>query len=185
MKGCAEHTGARHKERRKQKIYMQVKLFTLPVFVNDTSVEDLNFFLRSVRVLEIKKEFVNASSGQYWVFCITYLPISGSVSANVNLPQERREKVDYKNVLTETEFERFTLLRKIRKQIAEDDAVPPYAVFTDAELAGLSKIENLNPSAMQKIDGIGKKKVEKYGNWVCRILEETSNIALDEKSGQP
>ena len=151
----------------------------LSASAGDDTVEELNRFLRSVRVLEIKKEFVNASTGQYWVFCITFLPMSGSAVPNVSAGGERREKVDYKNVLTEAEFERFTALRKIRKQVAEDDAVPPYAVFTDAELAELSKIEELTPTTMKQINGIGKKKVEKYGNEVCRML----NVVLNEERG--
>ncbi len=158
---------------------MQVKLFMLSALADDGSVEELNRFLRSVRVLEIKKEFVNALTGQYWAFCITYLPMQGSAVPNVSAGGERREKVDYKSVLTEAEFERFTALRKIRKQVAEDDAVPPYAVFTDAELAELSKMDELTPMAMQQINGIGKKKVEKYGNEVCRML----NVVLNEERG--
>lgn len=179
MQGCAEHTGSHFTKRRKQIIDMQVKLFILPAVADDGSVEELNRFLRSVRVLEIKKEFVNTSTGQYWAFCITYLPMHSSALSNVSTGAERREKIDYKTLLSETEFERFTVLRKIRKQIAEDDAVPPYAVFTDAELAELSKIDELTSIAMQQINGIGKKKVEKYGNEVCRIL----NVILNEERG--
>ena len=143
----------------------------LPAFAGDDTTDELNHFLRTVRVLEIKKEFINSLTGQYWAFCITYLPI---VANNINtaFPQnERREKVDYRTVLSETEFERFSLLRKIRKQLADEDAVPPFAVFTDAELAQLARNEELTPALMREVNGIGKKKVEKYGNSMCCMFE--------------
>ncbi len=71
--------------------------------------------------------------------------------------------MDYKNVLSEEHFKVFSQLRAYRKQIAEQDAVPAYAVFTDAELALLAQSADLTEQSMLKIDGIGKKRVEKYG----------------------
>lgn len=160
---------------------MQVKLFMLPAFAGNDSVDELNCFLRSVKVLEIQKEFVNSVSGQFWAFCITYLPVTGVVGNN-SANAERREKIDYKNVLSEVEFERFSLLRKIRKQLAEEDAVPPFAVFTDAELAELAHAELLTPSVMLGITGIGKKKVEKYGNKMCEVLVSLQGNGVYETS---
>lgn len=159
---------------------MQVRLFTLPAFAGNDVTEELNHFLRTVRVLEIQKEFVNSASGQYWVFCVTYLPMAGAVAGNVATQSERREKVDYKNVLSESEFEHFSALRKIRKQLAEEDAVPPFAVFTDAELAELARKEVLSPDAMRSINGIGKRKIEKYGVKMCEILEMMQTGVIDE-----
>lgn len=163
---------------------MQVRLFTLPVFAGNDIVEELNHFLRTVRVLEIQKEFVNSTSGQYWVFCVTYLPITGAGVGNTVMPNERREKIDYKNVLSDVEFERFSLLRKIRKQLAEDDAVPPFAVFTDAELAELARNEVLSPSSMRSVAGVGKKKIEKYGNKMCEIVGSIQGNEVYETPGE-
>ncbi len=168
------------KQRKTEKIDMQVKLFVLPVFADKDCVEELNLFLRSNRVLEIKKDFVNAPSGQYWAFCVTYLPM-GSHQMPVT---ERREKVDYRNVLSEVEFERFSALRKIRKRIADDDAVPPYAVFTDAELSEIARFEEVTPDLLLKIGGIGKRKVEKYGNEMCRLLSEGKCSILSNEEGR-
>lgn len=88
---------------------------------------------------------------------------------------ERKEKVDYKSVLGEEHFKVFTRLRAFRKQIADQDAVPAYAVFTDAELATLSQVEGLTEQAMLQVEGIGKKRVEKYGALL---------VALSRQEGQ-
>ena len=158
---------------------MQVRLFTLPAFAGNDSIEELNLFLRQVRVLEIQKEFVNSASGQYWAFCITYLP---NIAGGNFVPHtDKREKIDYRNVLSENDFERFTVLRKIRKQLADEDAVPPFAVFTDAELAELARNEVLTPAVMRTVPGVGKKKIEKYGNQMCAVLETMSVTESNEE----
>ena len=72
--------------------------------------------------------------------------------------------MDYRKVLDEEAFKRFSALRQIRKQVAEEDAVPAYAVLTDYELAELAKLETITPEALKGVKGIGEKKLEKYGN---------------------
>lgn len=149
---------------------MQIKLFTISLFGNEDALEEMNKFLRGNKVVDISKNLVQQGDVSYWTFCVTYL--IGS-PPKVQQPQfEKKEKVDYKQVLGEVEFARFSLLRSIRKKLAETDAVPAFAVFTDAELSELAKMEELTPQAMMKVDGIGEKRVEKYGKAMCEILGE-------------
>ena len=158
---------------------MQVKLFSIPAFGASDVLDELNTFLRSNRVLEIKKEFVAGTMGEYWAFCITYLPNNNPLPSSSS--GDRREKIDYRALLSDAEFERFSLLRKIRKQVADDDAVPPYAVFTDAEIAELSHNEELTVPVMKNVAGIGKKKIEKYGAIVCDLYNRQFCNNLNEE----
>ncbi len=96
----------------------------------------------------------------------------------------RKDKVDYRQVLQEEEFARFCELRKIRKQLADDDGVPPFAVFTDAELAEIAKMNPPSPLAMKKIHGIGEKKVARYGEQMCSLYRKTLNDQENEKGGE-
>ena len=73
------------------------------------------------------------------------------------------EKIDYKEVLGSEEFERFTVLRKRRKKIADKESIPAFAVFTDKELAEMAKIEDLTVEGMLKIDGINKGCSQRFG----------------------
>lgn len=92
----------------------------------------------------------------------------------------RSSKTDYKELLDAEAFERFVRMRKLRKEIADSEAIPAYAVFTDAELSEIAKLPVLDTASMLKIPGIGKKKVEKYGNAFClAIIKDSSN----EESG--
>ena len=157
---------------------MQIKLFSIPIGADDWQVEELNHFLRANKIIDIKKELVDHNDHACWTFCITYMPMSRA-NAFDNAATGASKKVDYKEVLEPDAFDRFAALRQLRKQIAERDAVPAYAVFTDAELAEMAKQQELTMEWMRKIPGIGKKKVEKYGE---EFVSHESEQA-DEKSG--
>lgn len=156
---------------------MEIQIFTLPLLPQPEQLEELNHFLRSHRVVDIRKEMAMADGGNVWTFCITYL----QTTANSTFGQVRTGKIDYKDVLDEDTFNRFSVLRKIRKTIADEEAVPAYAVFTDAELAELSKQKTLTSEAMQAVPGIGKRKIEKYASRIVleynKMKDETGGIS--------
>jgi superfamily II DNA helicase RecQ len=139
---------------------MQVKIFNVPIADNGALQDELNRFLAASRVLEVEQHFFQNEKGSYWSFCVRYLVSS--------LPYQStgKDKVDYKQLLTEAEFAAFSTLREIRKQIAAEDAVPAYAVFTDEELSGIAKLPQLEAGKLISIKGIGDKKVQKYGKLI-------------------
>ena len=138
---------------------MQIKLFTIPVPGGEKMEDEMNKFLRAKKILQVENQLVNNTQGVFWCFCIKYLD-------DLKAPDFRTRKVDYKQVLDEESFQRFSKMREIRKRIAKDEGIPAFAVFTDVELAGLAQISGeLTPSKMRTIKGIGEKKVEKYGHY--------------------
>lgn len=148
---------------------MQIKLFTIAIGDEGAQQDELNAFLRGHKVLDVENRLVQNERGAYWCFCVRY--IDGSVASSQsagNRNLQYREKVDYKNVLDEATFRVFARYREIRKQLATDDAVPAFAVFTDEELSELAKLPELTAKTMQTIKGIGEKKAEKYA---ARFLE--------------
>ncbi|MDE7379331.1 MAG: HRDC domain-containing protein [Paraprevotella sp.] len=149
---------------------MNIKIFDIPAICSEEAIEQVNKFLRGHKVLDVDRQFYLSSGNMgHWSLLVTYLPIQSSFSI-----QERREKVDYKTVLDETAFAKFTKLRVIRKQLADDDAVPAYAVFTDAELAQIAQLSSIDATLLARITGIGEKRMAKYGNLICERYNETS-----------
>ncbi|MDR2971003.1 MAG: HRDC domain-containing protein [Bacteroidales bacterium] len=144
---------------------MQVKLFFVGIAEFEQGNEELNKFLRSKKVVTVDSNFISHEKYCGWAFTVQYL--EGVQNNFTALP---KEKIDYKNVLDESTFEIFSKLREIRKQLAEEDAVPAYAVFTNEELAEIAKLEELTEKNMLKIQGIGEKKVEKYGKKMIEIF---------------
>ena len=76
---------------------------------------EMNAFLRSHRVLAVRKEFVCDGENSFWTFCVEYLESAQAVNApgGGKLP-----KVDYKETLKPEEFEVFSQLRDWRKGVA-------------------------------------------------------------------
>ena len=104
----------------KRKKYMQIQVFTIPIFEGEEELNAMNKFLRSHRIAEIQKTFIPTASGGSWSFCITYLD-----SVKVVNPEIKKGKIDYRNVLNEKDFAVFCEMRKIRKQIAESISSSP------------------------------------------------------------
>jgi len=94
---------------------MQLKLFLLPVKNLAAAEAEMNAFLRSHRMLAVKKEFVSDGENSFWTFCMEYLESAPAMPAP-SLPG--RPKVDYKEVLKPDEFEIFSRLRDWRKTVA-------------------------------------------------------------------
>lgn len=151
-----------------------IKIFTIPAFDPDEDVDEMNKFINSHRVIELKKEFNPAGSGGYWTFCIEYLQSGIKNRSGSNNPN----KIDYKAVLSEEQFKVFSKLREIRKEIAKEEALPAYTVFTDKELSEISQLDEVNLSKLKTIEGIGEKRVERYGQ---KLIEEFDK---SEKNGE-
>lgn len=152
---------------------MQIKILSIPIIGGESANEELNIFLRSKKILQVENQLISNQSGIFWSFCIKYLDTAPTPLA------PERVKIDYKQVLEEAIFKRFSRLREIRKQIAQDEAIPAFAVFTDEELAELAKLPEFTLSKMKTIKGIGDKKVEKYGEKFTKAIE------ADEKNRLP
>ena len=150
---------------------MQIRIFNVPVTDNGESLAELNRFLAGQKVLEVEQRFFQNEKGACWSFCVRYL----SGNAGGFLSQTTKQKVDYKKSLTENEFVIFSKLRECRKIIATSEAVPAYAVFTDEELAGIACLPLLEAGKLIAVNGIGDKKVEKYGHQLIELFKSRSS----------
>ena len=152
--------------------------------------EELNRFLQSKRILSVQRHFSDTDEPA-WHICVEYLDITDSNSTASNTWNKNNNKIDYKEKLSDTEFSRFSLMRECRKAIAQDEAIPAYAVFLDEHLAELSKHETLSPAILKSISGIGEKKYQKYGERFIALYNnknhETSSedVFIDSADGQP
>lgn len=66
----------------------------------------------------------------------------------------------------------FEKLRKLRKELAEREGVPPYVIFHDSVLREMCRLLPTSLSQMQKVKGIGEQKLKKYGKYFLAILQE-------------
>ena len=147
-------------------------MFHIPVSDQGELLDEMNHFLANHKVLEVEQTFYQQRNNAWWCFCVRYLQ---KIPENRVQSATSRQKTDYKQVLNETEFVIFSRLRECRKTIALNDAVSAYAVFTDEELAGIVKLAEMTPKEMLSINGIGEKKVEKYGKQIIEMYNASNS----------
>ncbi|HNY13386.1 MAG TPA: HRDC domain-containing protein [Candidatus Wallbacteria bacterium] len=150
---------------------MQYKIFVVPIKNIAESEDDLNRFLRSHRVLSVQKEFVCEKENSFWTFVVEYLEQAQGQNTGSG---DGKSKVDYKEVLSAEDFAIFTKLRDLRKEIANKEAIPVYAVFTNEQLAEMARQKVKIKSDLQKIAGVGEAKIEKFGGAFLDALKTSS-----------
>lgn len=64
----------------------------------------------------------------------------------------------------------FNALRDWRAEQAKEDGVPPYIICTNKQLGAIVKARPGSLSQLGEIDGIGKAKIEKYGQIILGML---------------
>ena len=57
----------------------------------------------------------------------------------------------------------FDQLKKLRYQIAQEEKIPAYLVFSDATLRGIENARPMSASDFLEISGVGQRKLEVYG----------------------
>ncbi|WP_331714576.1 ATP-dependent DNA helicase UvrD2 [Auraticoccus cholistanensis] len=72
-------------------------------------------------------------------------------------------------------FDEHTLeeLREWRRRQAEEQRVPAYCVFTDATLVAIAESRPGSEAELYRIAGLGRVKVEKYGQQVLELVRST------------
>lgn len=97
------------------------------------------------------------------------------------LPKSRKKKAGAVSALAEKDVELFEELRSLRMEIAKEEKVPPYMVFSDKTLAGMSSERPQTLDEMLGVSGVGQFKLEKYGE---RFLEGIKLFADKESKKQ-
>ena len=64
----------------------------------------------------------------------------------------------------------FEALRAWRKGVADEASMPAFVVFTDATLQAIAESAPRTASDLLKLPGIGKSKLEKYGDGVLAVI---------------
>ena len=67
------------------------------------------------------------------------------------------------------------MLIKLRKQVAEINEVPPYAVFQENSLEEMSLKYPINSEELLNINGVGEGKAKRYGMKFLRLIKEYVN----------
>lgn len=86
----------------------------------------------------------------------------------LSLKLTRKDKLDKRHY----DRELFAKLKHLRKQIAEQDQVPPFVVFSDVSLADMAEQLPASISEFLAISGVGQTKLERYGERFLALINK-------------
>lgn len=76
----------------------------------------------------------------------------------------------------------FERLKKLRYEISKEENVPAYVIFSDAALRQMENIRPMSDEELITIDGVGKVKLEKYGDaFIKAIIDFQKNKSLNSR----
>lgn len=98
----------------------------------------------------------------------TLFVAQASVKPSAKETKKQKQRVSK----AETDYDEtlFQKLSKLRKQLADGLKVPPFIIFSDASLVEMARDKPANAQAFLHINGVGKYKLEAYGNDFIRAI---------------
>lgn len=128
------------------------------------------------------EEYLTTTNDEYMLVKLTEKSdslLEGEVSVAMKMAkeQEKTEKTAVKKkkktagVLLSNEQEAlFEKLRRLRMEIAKEEKVPPYIVFSDKTLVHMCQVRPENKAQMLKVSGVGEVKYQKYGERFLEVM---------------
>ena len=92
-------------------------------------------------------------------------------------------KVDYREILSQQEFALYEKLRALRKEFAEKQGLPVYAVFTNEQLATMIKNRAASLKDIAALPGVGESKIKQYGAAFLAVI--TENTPAEPAKAEP
>ncbi|QCR18390.1 DNA helicase RecQ [Agrococcus sp. SGAir0287] len=115
--------------------------------------------------------------GEYGVLAITEAAtevLAGRREVRLRREQERvRRSARAKAApiaLDDAQQELYQRLRAWRSEVAKEQGVPAYVVFSDATLAGIAATRPRDEGALRGVSGVGDAKLERYGAAVLEVV---------------
>lgn len=136
--------------------------------VSNYSDDELKHLFQSL----LQKKLLGKSEGRYGTIFVTEEGrtwLKSKEKLSLIKPVLALEKVetraDYDAVL-------FEKLRKLRRNIAEENNVPPFIIFGDNSLIEMAKYYPQSLESFAEISGVGQKKLQEYGLEFVEVIRE-------------
>jgi superfamily II DNA helicase RecQ len=147
---------------------MSYTFFHIRAIDPQADAQRLNAFLGGHVVLQVDRHFVANGENSFWSVCVC----TAQAGDEAKEPKSRKQRgVDYREILSPEHFAVYARLRTLRNTLAEQQSTPPYAIFTNEQLAAMAQVESVNRAALAGIEGIGEKRLSLYADAFLAELE--------------
>ncbi|GGE60570.1 DNA helicase RecQ [Priestia taiwanensis] len=125
------------------------------------SVKEVNDFIEFL----ISEEYIRVEHGQFPTILVT--PLGRDVLLG-NILVQRKEALHIKQIVKDNPL--FEELRHLRKEIADEENVPPFVIFSDQTLQDMCVRLPKTVNELLSVKGIGERKKEKYGERFVQVI---------------
>jgi superfamily II DNA helicase RecQ len=164
---------------------LKYRFFHIPAVDPAAETEALNRFLGQRRILAVERHLIDDGQASFWALAVVYADTESAPGTPEAAAQGRKSKVDYREVLSERDFAAYAALRSLRKELAEREGVPAYALFTNEQLAAMVQRRARTAADLAEIAGVGKARVERYAEPVRRVRAEQGSEPDEEGADAP
>ncbi len=113
------------------------------------------------------------SEGQYPLLSVT----NAGIDVLLGKAKVYRKQTKVKQLVVDDEL--FDQLRTLRLNLAQEQNLPPYVVFSDKTLRELAEVQPKTPIEFLQIKGVGQNKLDKYGDAFLALLSEYEKTESD------
>lgn len=106
------------------------------------------------------------SEGQYPLLSVT----NAGIDVLLGKAQVFRKQTKVKQLVVDDAL--FDQLRALRLNLAQEQNLPPYVVFSDQTLRQLAEVQPKSPIEFLQIKGVGQNKLDKYGDAFLALLAD-------------
>lgn len=154
--------------------------------------------LRQVMNHLLLNEFLSATNDEYTIIKLTeksgmILHEDERVLMKMSKEQEKETKAKQEKKakksktaglsLSEADEDLFEKLRSLRTEIAREEKVPPYVVFSDKSLVHMCVLKPKTREEMLTVSGVGEFKYEKYGERFLNCVQNGATTASASEIG--
>jgi superfamily II DNA helicase RecQ len=158
---------------------ISMHFFVIPALDPTEAQQELNAFLSTRRIVAIDRQLVQSGAASTWVICVQ---TTHHERRSDNATNGRAPRIDYREILSPSDFELFARLRIWRKETAEREGIPSYGVFTNEQLAKIATERCSTSEALSNIHNVGPSRVQKYGAAVIELVATSPLVAeLDDQ----
>lgn len=126
--------------------------------------------------------YLSATNDKFAIIKLTGLSadlLEGRTTVLFKLPEEsEKQKASDKGktarrseILTSRGLTLFDLLRQVRSDIAKEEGMPPYIIFSDKTLTDMCIRLPFNREEMLTVSGVGENKYQKYGQQFLEVIQ--------------
>lgn len=128
-----------------------------------TTIKEIGLFIEFL----IAEQYLKPTDSAYPVLELTEKAVPvlmGDAQVFRKLPPQPEEATPRDDV--------FEALRAFRKELADQNKVPPYVIFSDRTLREMSQSLPASHAELLQIHGVGQQKLEKYGDAFLDVLAQ-------------